>query len=358
MKILRPRFQEIGCLMLVLLFGAFLSFNFFAQPGPAYAEDGTPIRSATEEHFVTIYDQGSTLTVKSSEVTVGELLEQAGVIVSETDLVEPSLTTVVTGDYNINIHRARPVLFISGMERRYIMTASYDPKQIATEAGYTIYDGDTFKTELNNNFLEAGAATTYRLIRGDGQTLTLEESLPYATETRYDYTLPKGESYLEQAGEDGRKISIYAIQFAEGKEVSRELISEEVKINPVPEIVVVGAQVSIPPEQEQCAAWAREAGVAESDLTAALDLMYHESGCRYDAVNAGSGAYGIPQALPGSKMASVGDDWETNPVTQIRWMQNYVTERYGGWQQALDYWWCTGVCTSRMGTITKNSYWY
>lgn len=44
---------------------------------------------------------------------------------------------------------------------------------------------------------------------------------------------------------------------------------------------------------------------------------------------AGSGAYGIPQALPGSKMASAGADWATNPLTQIRWMREYARVRYG-----------------------------
>jgi len=44
----------------------------------------------------------------------------------------------------------------------------------------------------------------------------------------------------------------------------------------------------------------------------------------------GSGAYGVPQALPGDKMSSAGSDWATNPVTQIRWMIGYVNGRYGG----------------------------
>lgn len=48
----------------------------------------------------------------------------------------------------------------------------------------------------------------------------------------------------------------------------------------------------------------------------------------YDA-NTSSGAYGIPQALPGSKMASAGDDWATNPATQITWGLGYITGRYG-----------------------------
>ena len=54
-----------------------------------------------------------------------------------------------------------------------------------------------------------------------------------------------------------------------------------------------------------------------------------------------TGAYGIPQALPGSKMASAGADWETNPVTQIRWMAGYVS-RYGGWQGAINFWYAHG----------------
>ncbi len=53
------------------------------------------------------------------------------------------------------------------------------------------------------------------------------------------------------------------------------------------------------------------------------------------ATNPSTGAYGIPQALPGSKMASAGADWADNPATQIRWMIGYVNERYGGSCAAL-----------------------
>ena len=59
-----------------------------------------------------------------------------------------------------------------------------------------------------------------------------------------------------------------------------------------------------------------------------LDLWNRESGWVYDAENA-SGAYGIPQALPGSKMASAGADWETDPATQIRWGLGYIKDTYG-----------------------------
>lgn len=61
-----------------------------------------------------------------------------------------------------------------------------------------------------------------------------------------------------------------------------------------------------------------------------LDSLYmSESGWRVNADNPHSSAYGIPQALPGSKMSSAGADWATNPVTQIRWGLGYIQDRYG-----------------------------
>jgi hypothetical protein len=69
-----------------------------------------------------------------------------------------------------------------------------------------------------------------------------------------------------------------------------------------------------------------------------LDSLYTgESGWRVDADNPTSSAYGIPQALPGSKMASAGPDWETNPETQIRWGLGYIADRYGSPCGAMDF---------------------
>jgi hypothetical protein len=67
------------------------------------------------------------------------------------------------------------------------------------------------------------------------------------------------------------------------------------------------------------------------------NIFSRESGWRYNAYNA-SGAYGIPQALPGSKMATAGPDWQTNPATQIKWGLGYMRDRYGDPCQAWAYW--------------------
>ena len=69
-------------------------------------------------------------------------------------------------------------------------------------------------------------------------------------------------------------------------------------------------------------------GFASSQWGCLDDLWERESGWVYNAENA-SGAYGIPQALPGSKMASAGPDWQTNPTTQIKWGLGYIKSVYG-----------------------------
>ncbi|MET7690761.1 transglycosylase SLT domain-containing protein [Streptomyces sp. NPDC005483] len=68
------------------------------------------------------------------------------------------------------------------------------------------------------------------------------------------------------------------------------------------------------------------------------NIVNHESTWNYLAVNPSSGAYGLVQALPGSKMSSVGADWRTNPATQIKWGLNYMNVRYGSPCDAWAYW--------------------
>ena len=69
-------------------------------------------------------------------------------------------------------------------------------------------------------------------------------------------------------------------------------------------------------------------GFSTSQFSCLQDLWNRESGWSYDAENP-SGAYGIPQALPGSKMATAGADWQTNPATQIKWGLGYINDVYG-----------------------------
>ncbi|WP_030169620.1 transglycosylase SLT domain-containing protein [Streptomyces sp. NRRL S-813] len=67
-------------------------------------------------------------------------------------------------------------------------------------------------------------------------------------------------------------------------------------------------------------------------------IVEHESGWNPHATNASSGAYGLVQALPASKMSSAGADWKTNPKTQIKWGLDYMNSRYGSPAKAWNFW--------------------
>ncbi len=81
-----------------------------------------------------------------------------------------------------------------------------------------------------------------------------------------------------------------------------------------------------------------EFGFGEGQWGCLNQLWIGESDWNYKAENSSSGAYGIPQSLPGRKMATMGSDWQTNPVTQIRWGLDYIKKSYGTPCNALDFW--------------------
>ncbi|MFG1817128.1 hypothetical protein ACGFIF_25450 [Kribbella sp. NPDC049174] len=69
-------------------------------------------------------------------------------------------------------------------------------------------------------------------------------------------------------------------------------------------------------------------GWGDAQFTCLEKLWNKESRWQVDADNPSSSAYGIPQALPGNRMAAYGSDWRTNPVTQIKWGLDYIEDRY------------------------------
>jgi hypothetical protein len=84
-------------------------------------------------------------------------------------------------------------------------------------------------------------------------------------------------------------------------------------------------------------------GLSTNQMAPLARLWQRESGWNQRAANHSSGAYGIPQALPGSKMRSAGRDWRSNPATQIKWGLRYIKSRYGtparAWAHSRSHGW-------------------
>ncbi|MFE5671921.1 lytic transglycosylase domain-containing protein [Agromyces sp. NPDC056523] len=108
----------------------------------------------------------------------------------------------------------------------------------------------------------------------------------------------------------------------------------EKKPEPEPEPAGAGwAPPAVVPDPGSAQAYAAGAvaarGWPSSEFDCLVALWNKESGWRVNAMNPSSGAYGIPQALPGSKMATAGADWATNAATQVEWGLGYIQGRYG-----------------------------
>ncbi len=109
---------------------------------------------------------------------------------------------------------------------------------------------------------------------------------------------------------------------------------------------------------------AKTVGWVGAQWRALRQLWIGESGWRANADNPTSDAYGIPQALPGSKMASAGKDWMTNAATQIRWGIEYIKQRYGDpvkalafWNANSPHWYADGGPVRGDGSGTSDSIW-
>ncbi|GAA5177356.1 hypothetical protein GCM10023322_01860 [Rugosimonospora acidiphila] len=83
-------------------------------------------------------------------------------------------------------------------------------------------------------------------------------------------------------------------------------------------------------------------GFSTSEMPALVQMWDRESGWNPTAENPSSGAYGIPQALPGDKMASVASDWQTDAATQIKWGLGYIKDQYGTPSDAWAFWQANG----------------
>lgn len=362
----------------------------------AVADDGT---ANNTQRMVTIYDRGVEQTIITRASTVREALAQAQVKVDSVDMVEPRLDAeLVAEQYNINVYRARPVVVEDGQARIRTVTAAQSPAKIARSADITLYPEDeteirrvddvvaeggaglkltidratpfTFvlygkrldmtrtqaetvagmlkekSVELGPNdgistALDTGivAGMTVEVWRNGVQTVTQEEPIAMPVEVVKDHDRSRGYREVRTPGKPGKKQVTYEINMQNGREVSRRVIQAVTTLEPVKQVEVVGAKGCANDAGANRALGRRlmlEYGFAEEQWQYLDKLWTHESGWIECKANyAGSGAYGIPQALPGSKM---GPGWQEDPEVQIRWGLGYIKGRYGNPQGAYNHW--------------------
>lgn len=172
-------------------------------------------------------------------------------------------------------------------------------------------------------------------------SLTKTVSVPYKITRVGDPTMTAGTTKLIKAGKAGTARVTYAVVYIDGKYAGQTTLKTVAVAAPVSAVEKVGTKkapaaiVTSPDEAHQIARTMLLArGWGQDQMQCLASLWGKESAWRVTAGNA-SGAYGIPQALPGSKMAKYGADWRTSARTQITWGLAYISGRYntpcGAW---------------------------
>ncbi|MDQ2750576.1 MAG: ubiquitin-like domain-containing protein [Actinomycetota bacterium] len=176
--------------------------------------------------------------------------------------------------------------------------------------------------------------------------LTTTAALPFPVKNDPDATLDKGQTQVVTPGQDGTARITYSVVYVDGKVVGKTPVRTVVLSAPTTQVVKIGTKppapvvvapvVVVPANEAQAIAkkLAQARGWGDDQFACLVPMWSRESGWRVNASNP-SGAYGIPQALPGSKMASAGPNWQTDAATQITWGLGYIAGRYvdpcGAW---------------------------
>jgi uncharacterized protein YabE (DUF348 family) len=194
-----------------------------------------------------------------------------------------------------------------------------------------------------------------RLTRVVQHTRIANKPIPYATKKKIDTSLTAGTTKVVTPGRKGLRSITWSLVYVDGSLVGKVKMASTVVRQPIDQVERIGALDEQPsamtpnapqaplPTPGSAQAIARKMlssyGWTSDQFNCLVQMWNRESGWRVNAANP-SGAYGIPQALPGSKMASAGPDWQTDATTQIKWGLGYIKERYhspceawGLWQQ-------------------------
>ncbi|PWG66664.1 G5 domain-containing protein [Bifidobacterium callitrichidarum] len=233
---------------------------------------------------------------------------------------------------------------INGKQRRILAEPHKTIKAALDENGITLEPDSVISPTLESKVKEDTAIT---ITAPETTVETSEEPIPFSTVKKETSTLPKGQEKTETEGQNGVMEATKLVIKTGDKIVHSNVFTAQVKTPPTDKVILVGtldptSQLGITTPTSEIQKWAHDYllanGYTEDDFTAANHIINHESGWSPTATNPSSGAYGLGQALPGSKMSVAGADWQTNYQTQFKWFIQYCETGYGSIQNAYAHW--------------------
>lgn len=289
---------------------------------------------------MTVEVDGAERSIWTTALTVGEAVEGMGLRDDQT-LLSASRSASLSRDDVLRVSTQKTVHLAVDGQVIDGLTSAATVRDALREIGLVLNEGDRVSVPLDAT---ATDGLVVMVTRAASAGETVEEAVPFEEQEVEDPALVKGTRVVETRGKAGVRTTTYSTATVGGAVVDRQVVASAVTVEPVTQVVKVGTMelaagvdISVDPgsAQELGKQLAAERGWGDDQFACLLQLWNKESGWRVNAENRSSGAYGIPQSLPGSKMASVGADWRTNPATQITWGLNYIAGRYstpcGAW---------------------------
>jgi len=294
---------------------------------------------------VTIIDGNTKVVTLTAQKSARTVAEDAGLQVKPEDLATFSQGDIkdnVIGE-QVTISRATPIQLNLYGTQVPSYTQAHTVAQILTEKHIVLDNGESVNPDLKTSVTPG--MQVFILAKGS-RVETDQEAVPFPVQQVNDFSLSFGTKVVRQKGADGKQAVTYLVTDNKGNLV-KKIIQQALIQAAVPQIEAIGATIDINGDKS---AVMSQAGISSGDYAYVNYIVSHESGwCATKAQGEHvcpatpdnpytSGGYGLCQSTPGTKMATAGADWTTNPITQLHWCSSYADRAYGGWANAYYHW--------------------
>ena len=318
------------------------------------ATAGTAVASSYRNVYVSV--DGVKRPVSMYSQSVSDALRVAGVKTSRCDTITPVKALAAT-DEKVQVAVSRSggsgnavplvskdqlvTVEVDGKTKSVQAPSGAEAATVLAKAGVKVSPIDQVRATYSDGKMSV------KVTRVERGTRVQNKQIDFKTEAEPDPEAYVGTKKVLHKGKKGNIASTIYFEKHDGEEVHSVKLSEQKTAEPETEVVKVGTkpapegvdedvlrrasegQASPEDAQRIAASMVSERGWGADQTACLINLWNKESHWNVHAENSSSGAYGIPQSLPGSKMASAGEDWRTNPATQIKWGLGYIAGRYG-----------------------------
>ncbi|MCI9889374.1 DUF348 domain-containing protein [Micrococcales bacterium 31B] len=271
---------------------------------------------------VRIAVDGTVQEIKTEQPTVGTVLEAAKIVLEPTDIVSAPLDSTVRADQLVTITRVKSVQATSTEEVGFTTIQEDDPTKFADEKAVVVPGKPGVLTTTYTSITVNGAAISRGVLSQNVTTAPVQQ--------------------LERKGTRVKPVVLAPGQVITSVDPTTPLPGATLGTNPDGTVSTTDSPTTVaapsanaflqnPTEVKAFAKqlMASQYGWGDDQYQCLNNLWEKESNWRWNADNPSSDAYGIPQSLPGSKMAAAGADWANNGATQVRWGLDYIKGRYG-----------------------------